>query len=169
METTHNGSLSRNYNIIRLNQDKKFTPIRFSVCSETLISYFLYFLIKNIFSYYILEIDHCYHAVPFLFSEIDKLTFPFIYAIFSISFLLIYWFPLDWWRSKACISGKSTYKPLHFIRFVKQIFILIYKNARYYIISGVFETQTNDKSLKMYGILWYYFTDSKIQKQILQK
>ena len=116
-----------------------------------------------------MEIDHCYHAVPFIFSEIDKLTFPFIYAIFSISFLLIYLFPLDWWRSKSCIGGQSSYKFLPFLRFVKQIFILIYKNARYYIISGVFETQTNDKSLKMYGILWYYFTDSEIQKQILQK
>lgn len=49
-----------------------------------------HFCRRKYFSYYIVEIDHCYHTVPFIFSEIDKLTFPFIYAIFSISFLLIY-------------------------------------------------------------------------------
>ena len=34
-----------------------------------------------------MEIDHRYHVVPFIyFTEIDKLTFPFIYAFFQYYF-----------------------------------------------------------------------------------
>lgn len=70
-------------------------PIRF----KKSISYFSRFLINRLFlvhpvifigkiffAYYIVEIDHYYHTVPFIFSEIDKLTFSFIYAIFQYYF-----------------------------------------------------------------------------------
>lgn len=54
---------------------------------SSLIKYF--YSKKYFFTYSVVEIDHCYHAVPFIFSEIDILIFPFIFVNLLIFALLV--------------------------------------------------------------------------------
>lgn len=57
-----------------------------------------------------MEIDHCYHAVPFIFSEIDKLTFSFIYAIFQYHFCQLIVFRSVGGDLKIYNKGEPVYK-----------------------------------------------------------